>query len=202
MPARSGRGDTRPRAGGFDDRNLRSRSRGGWEWEVGGRHGGPWCRPPPGWQGCFLLCPRLAEPLPVASPSEGAGPRTWALLPRPHPNLTTYRRSRLQTEPHGGRGPRVGVWGRHSLVHSSERPSLKRFYEKMSEQKQNNTKTKKQRTHCMRVYVGRGKVRNKNTIITQKNLILCFYLNEVSVTLTTLEYLPFALVSTCHFGSS
>lgn len=37
----------------------------------------------------------------------------------------------------------------------------------------------------MRVYVGIGKVRNKNTIITQKNLILCFYLNEVSVTLTT-----------------
>lgn len=54
----------------------------------------------------------------------------------------------------------------------------------------------------MRVYVGRGKVRNKNTIITQKNLILCFYLNEVSVTLTPLEYLPFALVSMCHFGSS
>lgn len=163
---------------------------------------GPGAVPRLAGRAAFSLCPRLAEPLPVASPSEGAGPRTWALLPRPHPNLTTYRRSRLQTEPHGGRGPRVGVWGRHSLVHSSERPSLKRFYEKMSEQKQNNTKTKKQRTHCMRVYVGRGKVRNKNTIITQKNLILCFYLNEVSVTLTTLESLPFALVSTCHFGSS
>lgn len=163
---------------------------------------GPGAVPRLAGRAAFLLCPRLAEPLPVASPSEGAGPRTWALLPRPHPNLTTYRRSRLQTEPHGGRGPRVGVWGRYSLVHSSERPSLKRFYEKMSEQKQNNTKTKKQRTHCMRVYVGRGKVRNKNTIITQKNLILCFYLNEVSVTLTTLESLPFALVSTCHFGSS
>lgn len=163
---------------------------------------GPGAVPRLAGRAAFSLCPRLAEPLPVASPSEGAGPRMWALLPRPHPNLTTYRRSRLQTEPHGGRGPRVGVWGRHSLVHSSERPSLKRFYEKMSEQKQNNTKTKKQRTHCMRVYVGRGKVRNKNTIITQKNLILCFYLNEVSVTLTTLESLPFALVSTCHFGSS
>lgn len=29
-----------------------------------------------------------------------------------------------------------------------------------------------------------------------------FCFNEVSVAVTTLEYLPFALVSTCHFGSS